>query len=859
MSRSGSSIVKEVKVKEGPVESEAEARISVEVTSDECMDGGSSQCEIQSVSMASEVGSVPDECEKMQLEEIETSKRGRQESGDNDASNQRDSNSPKAEEMYDAEKENDFDTEAETSCFKIDKVYSMTDEQDDLEICDNDKGAKDEKGEATNGALDIKTEAVSAAKPDVQEMKVKDEKPIKPKATRSALTKMPSLAGVGGVRVLGGGVRGPNMPLIVSMGAGNPAIPLLPAGLPPGRYVILPGTCTSTKTSTCATVTTTSTSLNPRLSTSIAPSVSQSLATVAATATVTAHRNMTGSPHAPITVPPASGCSKMYTRERGRRKSYTAGEKLAMIEAVEAGQRKSAVADRFGVAPSTLACILAQKHKIRAEQDNLTRRRVRHGKYQLREEARAKVPAIAPAMQLSTSAEHPFTHFLAPLTAPTPTVFDTQPEEIIAVPDLMERLTGTGSGVSSCKAEGNSDGDDEGASGMDGGAAQESECLQEPQDQKTKGFQQSLATEQEDGGDDASRQDASEQPSSPSQGSQELVGPYLLKKESHCTTVLDQLLRDDTYTDVTLTAEGQSLRAHRIVLCLASPYFRQVLSREMNVQSVVLLRDVKFAELRNIINFIYTGEATVDATELESFMRTAEMLEISSLCEGQKCIASRGSQAQGGGSSSSGFTIADFEKLVGAKRTRRESSSPTPCKSIRLSGEDQSSRCSSAEPSANPLALIKEEPLDNAPTPTGEPADGETKPRDAEPDGVSGADGGGGRERRESSGSIGGFASIAGLQKEASGGEGGAPEIFIATAEATLQAEEAEGAAAGGGPGRCPYCPHLTQKFEGVPMMRHLLVSHPCKPAFPCDSCWRVFVKRASFKSHQQKCQAQSF
>lgn len=375
MSRSGSSIVKEVKVKKGPVESEDEARISVEVTADECADGGSSRREIQSVSAASEVGPVPAQCEKMQLEETETPDRARRQSGDNEANNQRDGNSPKVEEIYEMGKENDSDAEAETSCFKIDKVYSMTDEQD-LEICDNEKDEKEEeeedpprdKGDATNGALDARTE-VGAVKPEVQEMKVKEEKPIKPKSTRSALTKMPSLAGVGGVRVLGGGVRGPNMPLIVSMGAGNPAIPLLPAGLPPGRYVILPGTCTSTKTSTCATVTTTSTSLNPRLATSIAPSVSQNLAAVAAaTATVTAHRNMTGSPHAPISAPPASGCSKMYTRERGRRKSYTAGEKLAMIEAVEAGQRKSAVADRFGVAPSTLACILAQKHKIRAEQ-----------------------------------------------------------------------------------------------------------------------------------------------------------------------------------------------------------------------------------------------------------------------------------------------------------------------------------------------------------------------------------------------------------------------------------------------------------------------------------------------------------
>ena len=44
----------------------------------------------------------------------------------------------------------------------------------------------------------------------------------------------------------------------------------------------------------------------------------------------------------------------------------------------------------------------------------------------------------------------------------------------------------------------------------------------------------------------------------------------------------------------------------QIVLCLASPYFRQVLSRELTVQSVVVLRDIKFSELRNIIHFIYT-------------------------------------------------------------------------------------------------------------------------------------------------------------------------------------------------------------------------------------------------------------
>lgn len=44
-----------------------------------------------------------------------------------------------------------------------------------------------------------------------------------------------------------------------------------------------------------------------------------------------------------------------------------------------------------------------------------------------------------------------------------------------------------------------------------------------------------------------------------------MIGPYLLKKETHCTTILDQLLRDDTFSDVTLTAEGQSIRAHKVI------------------------------------------------------------------------------------------------------------------------------------------------------------------------------------------------------------------------------------------------------------------------------------------------------
>lgn len=288
------------------------------------------------------------------------------------------------------ENEKPGEDDQEEACFKIDKVYSVAGEPDDLDNYDKvqveeksvtiDNVQQDEditiqaveeivpndhEDETVVKVTTKKAEVKEESKEAPEESKTKEEKQIQPRTLRATLAKVPpTLAaggGVGSVRMLGGGVRGTNMPLIVSMGAGNPAIPLLPAGLPPGRYVILPGS--STTTTKTSTVTTMSSSMTPRLATSVATSGTQGL--------VAAQKTLAATPLAPPSTPQAATVGeKIYTRERGRRKSYTAGEKLAMIRAVEGGQRKSAVADRFGVAPSTLASILAQKHKIRSEQVN---------------------------------------------------------------------------------------------------------------------------------------------------------------------------------------------------------------------------------------------------------------------------------------------------------------------------------------------------------------------------------------------------------------------------------------------------------------------------------------------------------
>ncbi|KAK3882411.1 hypothetical protein Pcinc_013205 [Petrolisthes cinctipes] len=398
---------------------------------------------------------------------VVTTKRNRKQPRDLDLKNSSDEENDvtNIDETPPADDDDDKDSEtddADETCFKIDKVYTVSDEQNDLEMTvttegesgkqkvggedlkDDCNAGKGRGGVGGSGDVTTPTAVVSGVKL-VDAAKLKEEKQIKPRIQATAtLAKLPAGlgGGVGSVRMLGAGVRGTNMPFIVSMGAGNPGIPLLPAGLPPGRYVILPGS--STTTSKTATVTTMAASgLTTRLATTATGHTTVVTAQKAISAASTTPRTATPTPtptpspqQVAVATAVAAGGGRLYTRERGRRKSYTTGEKLAMIEAVEGGQRKSVVADRFGVAPSTLACILAQRHKIRSEKDNLARRRVRHNRYQeLREDmVGGGVVSSSAASVSSVSPPHqPFTHFLAPLTSPTPPTFlDTQPEEIIA-------------------------------------------------------------------------------------------------------------------------------------------------------------------------------------------------------------------------------------------------------------------------------------------------------------------------------------------------------------------------------------------------------------------------------------------
>ncbi|XP_050724833.1 protein tramtrack, beta isoform-like isoform X3 [Eriocheir sinensis] len=107
---------------------------------------------------------------------------------------------------------------------------------------------------------------------------------------------------------------------------------------------------------------------------------------------------------------------------------------------------------------------------------------------------------------------------------------------------------------------------------------------------------------------------------------------YQLRHNNHLTIVLEALARDESFMDVTLTAQGRSLKAHKSVLSAVSSYFRGVLRDNPCQHPIIIMpRDVRFEELYSIVNYIYKGEMTVAAEDLTSLLKTAEILQVSGL------------------------------------------------------------------------------------------------------------------------------------------------------------------------------------------------------------------------------------
>ncbi|CAG5022204.1 unnamed protein product [Parnassius apollo] len=102
---------------------------------------------------------------------------------------------------------------------------------------------------------------------------------------------------------------------------------------------------------------------------------------------------------------------------------------------------------------------------------------------------------------------------------------------------------------------------------------------------------------------------------------------------SHVTEAFNELRFSDDLVDVTLCCDGGKIKAHKMLLSACSSYFKQIFKENPCQHPVIIFRNFKFEDLNAIINFMYHGEVNIFQEQLESFLVTAELLEVKGLTD----------------------------------------------------------------------------------------------------------------------------------------------------------------------------------------------------------------------------------
>ncbi|XP_045479692.1 zinc finger and BTB domain-containing protein 42-like isoform X1 [Harmonia axyridis] len=93
------------------------------------------------------------------------------------------------------------------------------------------------------------------------------------------------------------------------------------------------------------------------------------------------------------------------------------------------------------------------------------------------------------------------------------------------------------------------------------------------------------------------------------------------------------LYKEEDLVDVTLAAEGKYIKAHKTVLSVCSPYFKELFRINPCKHPIVILQDVNYTALCSLLQFMYQGQVSVGQEEIPTFMRVAETLRVKGLTD----------------------------------------------------------------------------------------------------------------------------------------------------------------------------------------------------------------------------------
>ncbi|XP_059613666.1 uncharacterized protein LOC132259874 [Phlebotomus argentipes] len=112
---------------------------------------------------------------------------------------------------------------------------------------------------------------------------------------------------------------------------------------------------------------------------------------------------------------------------------------------------------------------------------------------------------------------------------------------------------------------------------------------------------------------------------------------FCLRWHNHQASLLSSLplLLDQSHlTDVTLSAEGRTVRAHRVVLSACSTFFSELFrTLDPPYHPVVVLPGASFGATVALLTFMYSGEVNVFEEQISSLLSLAETLGIKGLAD----------------------------------------------------------------------------------------------------------------------------------------------------------------------------------------------------------------------------------
>merc|ERR1711935_1281321 len=110
---------------------------------------------------------------------------------------------------------------------------------------------------------------------------------------------------------------------------------------------------------------------------------------------------------------------------------------------------------------------------------------------------------------------------------------------------------------------------------------------------------------------------------------------YMLQWHEHHASffrLMEDLCREQSLTDVTITCGDVSLEAHSLILGASSPILRSILAKGEGKKQTLHFMDMNPYHMQLLLQYMYRGEISVPQIELAPLMASARSLQVKGLC-----------------------------------------------------------------------------------------------------------------------------------------------------------------------------------------------------------------------------------